>query len=35
VIIKQINTEKDETIRDFEINREVGMYKWTPLYRAG
>jgi len=22
-------------VKDCEINREVGMHKWTPLYRAG
>jgi ankyrin repeat protein len=31
VIIKQLNIEKDE----IEINKEVGIHKWTPLYRAG
>ncbi len=30
VIIRQLNKDKE-----FEINREVGLYKWTPLYRAG
>jgi hypothetical protein len=35
VIIKRINAEKDETIKDIEINKEVGLHKWTPLYRAG
>jgi len=30
VIVRQLNKDKE-----FEINREVGLYKWTPLYRAG
>ncbi|CAF1205849.1 unnamed protein product [Rotaria sordida] len=34
VIIKQLNNETDEKIKDFEINRQVGPHKWTPLYRA-
>ncbi|CAF2503250.1 unnamed protein product [Rotaria sp. Silwood2] len=34
VIIKQINNEPDEKVKDFEINRQVGPHKWTPLYRA-
>jgi hypothetical protein len=35
VIIKALNCEQDQSIRLFEINREVGTNKWTPLYRAG
>ncbi|CAF1266093.1 unnamed protein product [Rotaria magnacalcarata] len=34
VIIKQLNREQDEKIKDIEINRPVGTNKWTPLYRA-
>jgi len=26
--------EKDESIKESEINKEVGIQKWTPLYRA-
>ena len=35
VIVKHLNGEKDQSIRKFEMNREVGPHKWTPLYRAG
>ena len=35
VIIKQINMAKDEMIKETEMNKEVGIHKWTPLYRAG
>ncbi len=35
MIIKQLDNEEDESMKDMEINREVGMHKWTPLYRAG
>lgn len=35
VIVKYLNQENDESIRRFEMNREVGSNKWTPLYRAG
>ncbi len=35
VIVKQLNNETDKTIKETEINREVGTHKWTPLYRAG
>ena len=35
VIVKHLNQENDESIRRFEMNREVGSNKWTPLYRAG
>ncbi len=31
MLVRQLNNEKDE----YEINREVGAHKWTPLYRAG
>lgn len=31
VIIRQLNDLKDDGM---EINREVGLHKWTPLYRA-
>ena len=34
VIVKHLNAEQDRSIRDFEMNREVGVHKWTPLYRA-
>ena len=34
VIVKHLNTEQDQSIRDLEMNREVGIHKWTPLYRA-
>ena len=30
VIVRQLNKDKE-----FEINRPVGLHKWTPLYRAG
>jgi hypothetical protein len=30
VIVRQLNKD-----REFEMNREVGIHKWTPLYRAG
>ena len=35
VVVKHLNQENDESIRRFEMNREVGANKWTPLYRAG
>jgi hypothetical protein len=35
VIVRQLNKEKDERIKDLEMNKEVGIHKWTPLYRAG
>jgi len=31
VIVRQLNKDTKE----FEMNREVGIHKWTPLYRAG
>ncbi|UJR38421.1 hypothetical protein I4U23_031089 [Adineta vaga] len=34
VIINQINMEKDQAIKEEEMNKEVGQHKWTPLYRA-
>lgn len=34
VIVKHLSNEKDETRKQFEMNREVGLHKWTPLYRA-
>ncbi len=30
VIVRQLTKDKE-----FEMNREVGINKWTPLYRAG
>ena len=30
VIVRQLNQN-----RELEMNREVGLHKWTPLYRAG
>jgi FAD synthase len=30
VIVRQITQDKE-----LEMNREVGIHKWTPLYRAG
>jgi hypothetical protein len=30
VIVRQLKQDKE-----FEINRQVGTHKWTPLYRAG
>jgi hypothetical protein len=30
VIVRQFNDDKQ-----IEMNREVGMHRWTPLYRAG
>ena len=35
VIIKQFDADNDRSAKHFEMNREVGMHKWTPLYRAG
>ena len=35
VIVKYLSEENDQSIRKFEMNREVGIHKWTPLYRAG
>jgi hypothetical protein len=35
VIVRQLNTDKDESNKESEINRDVGTHKWTPLYRAG
>ncbi len=31
MIVRQLNKDTKE----FEMNREVGIHKWTPLYRAG
>jgi hypothetical protein len=31
VIVRQLTKDTKE----FEMNREVGIHKWTPLYRAG
>ena len=30
VIVRQLNENKD-----LEMNREVSIHRWTPLYRAG
>ena len=27
--------EKDPSIKQIEMNKEVGQHGWTPLYRAG
>jgi ankyrin repeat protein len=35
VIIRQLDNDDEESAKEFEMNREVGMHKWTPLYRAG
>ena len=35
VIIKHLDADADPATKNAEINREVGMHKWTPLYRAG
>ena len=35
VIVKQLSKDKDETIKKLEMNKEVGVHRWTPLYRAG
>ena len=35
VIAKHLHTETDEAVKISEINKQVGVHKWTPLYRAG
>jgi hypothetical protein len=30
IIVTQLNKDNES-----EMNREVGIHKWTPLYRAG
>ncbi|CAF0929960.1 unnamed protein product [Adineta steineri] len=34
VIINKLNSEKNEALKESEMNKEVGQHKWTPLYRA-
>lgn len=35
VIVKHLDVDGDPATKNIEMNREVGVHKWTPLYRAG
>lgn len=35
VIVRQFDADENLSTKNFEMNLQVGIHKWTPLYRAG